>query len=131
MIAHAPEDYKTGNAYGARPDLELDPRLYPALEQWLFGVDYDFARDGATSTSDVAAAGYSDWGHRAALAPTHDFVLAALMPQERLARGERLFSLDGVDAARQHHTTLSDDVMDTLFGHTIMTVSVGDCIGTL
>ena len=26
----------------------------------------------------------------------------APMPQERLARGERLFSLDGVDAARQH-----------------------------
>jgi hypothetical protein len=74
VVRHAPEDYKTGNAYGARPDLELDPRLYPALEQWLFGVDYEFARDGATSTSDVADAGYSDWGHRAALAPTHDFV---------------------------------------------------------
>jgi integrase len=73
-VRHAPEDYKTGNAYGARPDLELDPRLYPALEQWLFGVDYEFARDGATSGSDVADAGYSDWGHRAALAPTHDFV---------------------------------------------------------
>ena len=75
VVRHAPEDYKTGNAYGARPDLELDPRLYPALEQWLFGVDYDFARDGATSSGlDVADAGYSDWGHRAALAPTHDFV---------------------------------------------------------
>ena len=34
--------------------------------------------------------------------PTHDFVLAALMPQERLARGERVYSLDGVDAARPH-----------------------------
>ena len=74
VVRHAPEDYKTGNAYGARPDLELDPRLYPALEQWLFGVDYDFARDGATADSDVADAGYSGWGHRAALAPTHDFV---------------------------------------------------------
>ena len=34
---HAPEDYKTGGAYGARPALVLDPRLYPALEAWLFG----------------------------------------------------------------------------------------------
>ena len=72
VVRHTPEDYKTGNAYGARPDLALDPRLYPALEQWLFGVDFDF--DERSRDADVAAAGYSDWGHRAALAPTHDFV---------------------------------------------------------
>ena len=72
VVRHNPEDYKTGNAYGARPDLALDPRLYPALEQWLFGVDFDFARDALDA--DIAVAGYSDWGHRAALAPTHDFV---------------------------------------------------------
>ena len=74
VVRHTPEDYKTGNAYGARPDLALDPRLYPALEQWLFGVDFDF--DERSRDADVAAAGYSDWGHRAALAPTHDFVFS-------------------------------------------------------
>ena len=74
VVRHPPEDYKTGNAYGARPDLALDPRLYPALEQWLFGVDFDF--DERSRDADVAAAGYSDWGHRAALAPTHDFVFS-------------------------------------------------------
>ena len=72
VVRHAPEDYKTGNAYGARPDLALDPRLYPALEQWLFGVDFVFERD--CGDVDVASAAYSDWGYRAALAPTHDFV---------------------------------------------------------
>ena len=72
VVRHAPEDYKTGNAYGARPDLALDPRLYPALEQWLFGMDFVFERD--CGDVDVASAAYSDWGYRAALAPTHDFV---------------------------------------------------------
>ena len=36
VVRHTPEDYKTGGAYGARPALVLDPRLYPALEAWLF-----------------------------------------------------------------------------------------------
>lgn len=29
VVRHSPEDYKTGGAYGARPALVLDPRLYP------------------------------------------------------------------------------------------------------
>jgi hypothetical protein len=37
VVRHNPEDYKTGGAYGARPALVLDSRLYPALESWLFG----------------------------------------------------------------------------------------------
>ena len=37
--------------------------------------------------------------------PTHNFVLAALVPQERLARSERAFTLDGV--APEHQNTAS------------------------
>ena len=37
--------------------------------------------------------------------PTHHFVLAALVPQERLARSERAFTLDGV--APEHQNTAS------------------------
>ena len=66
-VQHAPEDYKTGGAYGARPALVLDPRLYPALEAWLFGPE----EDDVPSDPD---SGYSDWGFRAALAPSHDRV---------------------------------------------------------
>jgi len=49
MVRHGPDDYKTGGAYGERPALVIDPRVYPALESWL----------------NV---------HRATLSPTHDFV---------------------------------------------------------
>lgn len=49
MVRHGPDDYKTGGAYGERPALVMDTRVYPALESWL-------------ST------------HRRALKPTHDFV---------------------------------------------------------
>ncbi len=48
MVRHGPDDYKTGSAYGERPALVIDQRVYPALEAWL-------------ST------------HRARLAPAHDF----------------------------------------------------------
>jgi len=48
IVRHGPDDYKTGGAYGERPSLVIDPRVYPALEAWL-------------ST------------HRAALDPAHDF----------------------------------------------------------
>lgn len=51
MVRHGPDDYKTGGAYGERPALVIDSRVYPALESWL-----------AT--------------HRAALSPTHDFVFS-------------------------------------------------------
>ena len=66
-VQHAPEDYKTGGAYGARPALVLDPRLYPALEAWLFGPERDDVPSDPNS-------GYSDWGHRAALSPSHNRV---------------------------------------------------------
>ena len=49
MVRHGSDDYKTGGAYGERPALVIDSRVYPALESWL-------------ST------------HRAALSPSHDFV---------------------------------------------------------
>ena len=49
MVRHGPDDYKTGGAYGERPALVIDPRVYPALESWL----------------NV---------HRSTLSPTHDFV---------------------------------------------------------
>ena len=48
MVRHGPDDYKTGSAYGERPALVIDRRVYPALEAWLET-------------------------HRARLAPTHDF----------------------------------------------------------
>jgi hypothetical protein len=35
FIKHNAADYKTGNVYGTRPNLVLDPRIYPALELWL------------------------------------------------------------------------------------------------
>ena len=73
IVRHAPEDYKTGNAYGARPDLVLDDRLYPALEQWLFGTDFNFD-DSFDDGFDIESNAYSEWGHRASLMPTHDFV---------------------------------------------------------
>lgn len=77
MVRHAPEDYKTGSAYGARPDLVLDDRLYPALEQWLFGTDFVFAKSETRENGfDVETAGYSDWGHRAVLLPQHEFVFS-------------------------------------------------------
>jgi len=76
IVRHAPEDYKTGNAYGARPDLALDRRLYPALEQWLFGSDLDEIAADADASDDASFdfERYSASGHRAALSPTHDFV---------------------------------------------------------
>ena len=49
MVRHGPDDYKTGGAYGERPALVIDSRVYPALESWL----------------NV---------HRRVLSPTHDFV---------------------------------------------------------
>lgn len=49
MVRHGPDDYKTGGAYGERPALVIDARVYPAIESWL-------------ST------------HRRALKPAHDFV---------------------------------------------------------
>ena len=35
LIKHNAADYKTGNVYGTRPNLVLDPRIYPGLELWL------------------------------------------------------------------------------------------------
>ena len=72
VIAHAPEDYKTGGAYGARPALVLDPRVYPALEAWLFGPDPEDVPSDPAAANDPGA--YGDWGHRAALAPNHRLV---------------------------------------------------------
>jgi len=84
IIARTERPVQTGGAYGARPDLVLDPRLYPALEAWLFdaGVDDDAdAEDGVgqsvgqkkvRTTSD----GYGVAGYRAALRPKHSRVFS-------------------------------------------------------
>lgn len=70
-VKHSPDDYKTGGAYGARPSLVLDERLYPALEAWLFGPP-----DPEEDARGFTDRGYSGWGWRACLAPNHDYVFS-------------------------------------------------------
>lgn len=97
VVRHSPDDYKTGNAYGARPALVLDQRLYPALESWLFGHVWDETgggdggssgggggdgggREGGSRGSGVyvfnPSGGYAPRGHRAALSPSHALVFS-------------------------------------------------------
>jgi hypothetical protein len=70
-VKHSPDDYKTGGAYGARPSLVLDERLYPALEAWLFGPP-----DPEEEARGFTDRGYSGWGWRACLSPNHNCVFS-------------------------------------------------------
>jgi hypothetical protein len=96
VVRHNPEDYKTGGAYGVRPALVLDPRLYPALESWLFGHAWD--GDSSSSSGSIGGGisggggsiggggggdylfepsdGYASRGHRASLSPSHTMVFS-------------------------------------------------------
>ena len=64
-VKHSPDDYKTGGAYGARPSLVLDERLYPALEAWLFGPP-----DPEEDARGFTDRGYSGWAGARAWRPT-------------------------------------------------------------
>eukprot|EP00982_Pelagococcus_subviridis_P016371 31475-Pelagococcus_subviridis.AAC.4 len=74
---------QTGGAYGARPDLVLDPRLYPALEAWLFDAGVDDAADAEDGVGQsvgqnvrTTSDGYGVAGYRAALRPKHSRVFS-------------------------------------------------------